>query len=107
MTHTAQAVLAVPTVFTTFSNSLRAGTRKAVISALSPLERLVMHWLFKRILGDGGATSRMTQVFTELSQATRDYFPEDNDPTIDAFLRDNLEAAIAKTSGCGNSQKRP
>jgi hypothetical protein len=103
MTTSATAILAAPTVFSTFSHSLRAGTRKAVVSALSPLERLVMHWLFKRMLRDGWQEQRFTQVMTELSQVTRKQFSESNDPTVDAFLRDSLEAAIAKTSVCGRS----
>lgn len=104
MTLAAQAIFAAPTLFSTISHALRAGTRKAVVSSLSPLERLVMHWLFKRMLKRGWPQHRFTQVMTELSQATRKQFPESNDPSIDAFLRDSLEAAIAKTSVCGSSQ---
>ena len=101
------ATLPAPSLFSTFVDSLRAGTRMAAISALSPFERWVMHWLFTRALRRGWTQERLTQVMTELSQATRKTFLEDNDPTVDAFLRESLESAIADTSVCGTFNVAP
>lgn len=90
--------IAIPTMFSTVAQTLGARTRNAAGTALSPLERLVMHWLFKRIMGDGGMPARLTQVMTELAHVTRESFPEDNDATIDALMRESLDTGLAKTA---------
>jgi len=75
-------------------------TARPTPSAFGRVERFVMNWLFRRVLDGDWTQARLTETLTNLSQATRDRFTEDNDPTVDHFLRECLETAISKTS-CG------
>jgi hypothetical protein len=99
--HTQSALPAAPTLLSSLLDSVRKACSRntVVVGSLSPFERLVAHWLFRRMLRHNNwPMSALTQGFTELSQVARTSFPEDNDPTVDFFLRDCLEKAIGKTS---------
>lgn len=104
---TAQAHAApsrTPTLGSTLWQMLREAfdakfRNRFVVHGITPFERLVMHWLYRRILYQSSwPMANLTDAFTELSRVARTTFPEDNDPTVDFFLRDCLEKAIGKTS---------
>lgn len=66
-------------------------------NSLSKLELFLLRRLFAREVRQGWAHDKqIRQLFRLVTEAAMDEFTEDNKPTLDAFLREQFEAALTE-----------